>query len=833
MPSHKYRRRRAGRTPVVLVGILAFVAISLLTWNVSREIAAQSSAQSDNVQWSLSQTEVEFQEFSSRLHIGENPADIRRRFDIFYSRIKTVRQARVFANLRDSPEFEKHLSRTEAFLTDAVPLIDVDDVNLTRNLPRLASMAQDERLEVRGLANAGLSLFAQQADEQRKAVARTMTQLAAALVALISALGLGVMYLAGLNAQISRRERQQIQSTNRINTIMNTSLDGVIVSDAEGRITGFSSAAEQIFGHEAGDVMGLEVGKVIVPDHMVDAHNAGMQRMRHKGEKRVVGKGRVRLEAKRADGSLFPVELAIQSATADEGEIFIAFLRDVSQSVADEQELIQARDKAIAGEQSRSEFLATMSHEIRTPLNGLLGNMSLLRDTSLTVKQDTFMRNMETSGRLLMSHVSDVLDIARYDSGKLSLRSEPLNISALVQDIVDNQSGMASAQETTLDWGWDGPAQHWINGDSERLQHILMNLIGNAVKFTKHGRVSVTAAWEDDMLRFVIEDTGIGIAPELLDHVFDDFITGDTSYARDVSGTGLGLGIVRRFVEAFDGTITVDSAVGEGSTFLLELPSTKAQPQVDEAEIPSFDLATASQNVLIVEDNEINRFVVRNMLMADGHDVTEAFDGKQGVEMAYAQKFDLILMDISMPVMDGRTATVNIRKGDGASAKTRIIALTANALANEQADFLANGMDAVLTKPLTKSALRAALAGDNPTAEPARHDLIDLPHLAETRAAVSEEGFARLHAKFDAEVGDIAQWFTLDAGLDTIASNAHKSAGSAALFGAMTLNMTLLALESHAKAGDTTTVEQMRSEVLTLCQDTRDALTQATVTGPK
>lgn len=832
MPNSEYRHRRAGRTLIVLAGILVLVVISLLTWNVSREIAAQSSAQSDNVQWSLSQTEVEFQEFSSRLRVDVNPAEIRRRFDIFYSRVQTVRQASVFADLRQSEAFASHLSRTEAFLDDAVTLIDVDDATLIQNLPRLAAMAQDARPEVRSLSNAGLNLFAQRADEQRKKVARTMSELAAALVALIIALGLGVIYLIRLNSQISQREKQQVQSTNRINTIMNTSLDGVIVSDADGRITGFNAAAEQIFGHKADDVIGLEIGRVIVPDHMIDAHNAGMQRMRRKGEKRVVGKGRVRLEAKRADGSLFPVELAIQSATADGGEIFIAFLRDVSQSVADEQELIQARDKAIAGEQSRSEFLATMSHEIRTPLNGLLGNMSLMRDTPLTAKQDKFMRNMETSGRLLMSHVSDVLDIARYDSGKLSLRSEPLNISALVQAIVDNQSGMAAAQETTLDWGWDGPAQHWINGDSERIQHILMNLIGNAVKFTKHGRVSVTASWQDDMLRFVIEDTGIGIPPDLVDHVFDDFVTGDTSYARDAGGTGLGLGIVHHFVEALDGTITVDSAVGEGSTFLLELPTTQAQPQEEDAAAPPVELVTAPQNILIVEDNEINRFVVRNMLIADGHHVTEAFDGKQGVERAYGQKFDLILMDISMPVMDGRTATVNIRKGDGASAKTRIIALTANALANEQADFLANGMDAVLTKPLTKSALRAALVGDSPKAASVQSDLIDLPHLAETRAAVGTDGFAALHTKFDAEVEDIAQWFTPDAGLDTVAAKAHKTAGSAALFGAMRLNQTLLALENHAKASDEAAVQKMHTEVLRLCQDTRDALTQAVVKNP-
>ncbi|MGJ8609606.1 MAG: ATP-binding protein [Octadecabacter sp.] len=832
MPNKTYRRQRAGRTLAVLAGLLALASIAFLTWNVAREIEVQSSAQSDNAQWSLSQTEVEFQEFNGRLRVGANPAEIRRRFDIFYSRITTIRQAQVFEALRANADFEASLSQIETFLSEAVEQIDVDDIELTRNLPLLAGMAQNARPDVRALSNAGLNLFAQRADAQRQTVTRTMTQLALALVALITALGLGVAYLVRLNGQISQREREQVQSATRINTIMNTSLDGVIVSDAEGRITGFNSAAEQIFGHSAQSVMGKEIGNVIVPDHMVDAHNAGLERMRQNGEKHVVGKGRVQLEAKHADGSTFPVELAIQSATTDEGEIFIAFLRDVSQRVADELELIEARDKAIAGEQSRSDFLATMSHEIRTPLNGLLGNMSLMRDTPLSAKQDTFLRNMETSGRLLMSHVSDVLDIARYDSGKVSVRSEPLNISALLQDIVDNQSGMAAAQDTTLDWGWDGPAQHWINGDSERLQHILMNLIGNAVKFTKNGRVSITTSWQDDQLRFIIEDTGIGIAPDLLDRIFDDFTTGDTSYDRDVSGTGLGLGIVRRFVEALDGHVSVESTQKDGSTFLVEVPATVAEPTAQETAVTAVAPVGAPKRVLIVEDNEINRFVVRNMLIADGHDVTEAFDGQQGVDKAHDGKFDLILMDISMPVMDGPTATAKIRSGTGASAKTRIVALTANALANEQANFLANGMDAVLTKPLTKAALRAVMSGETAVQNADQTHLLDMPHLTETRDAVGGENFAPLLAKFDTELTAVAQWFAPGANLDDIAASAHKTAGSASLFGATALHKILLSLENAAKAGDTGAVDAMRPDVLDLCQDTRDALTQAVPTTP-
>lgn len=830
MPKSTHGRHWAGRTFVVLAGLLALAAIAFLTWNVSRQIAAQSTAQSDNMQWALSQSEVEYHEFNGRLYLGANPVEIRRRFDVFYSRVRTMQRSTVFEGLRQAEEFSTHLSRIEAFLDQAVPLIDVDDIHLMQNLARLTVISQSISPSVRGLSNSGLTLFAQQADEQREAVAHTMIQLAVALATLISALGLSVVFLVRLNRKISRREREHVQTATRINTIMATSLDGVIVSDADGRITEFNSAAETIFGHSAQDVMGKEIGKVIVPDHMVDAHEAGMARMRRGGEKRVVGQGRVQLQAKRADLSVFPVELAIQSATTDEGDIFIAFLRDVSQRVADELELIEARDKAIAGEQSRADFLATMSHEIRTPLNGLLGNMGLMRDTPLSAKQDTFLRNMETSGRLLMSHVSDVLDIARYDSGKVSVRFVPLNISALLQDIVDNQSGMAAAQDTTLDWGWDGPAQHCINGDPERLQHILMNLIGNAVKFTKYGRVSITASWQNEQLRFVIEDTGIGIAPNLLDRIFDDFTTGDTSYDRDASGTGLGLGIVRRFVEALNGSVSVESTQGAGSTFLVEVPAMAAKSAAQETKVPVASPIGAPQRVLIVEDNEINRFVVHNMLIADGHHVTEAFDGQEGVYKAYEEKFDLILMDISMPVMDGRTATKKIRSGNGASAKTRIVALTANAMENEQADFLANGMDSVLTKPLTKAALRATMAGEVVTKKVDQLHLLDVLHFSESRAAAGEKGFAKLLTLFDAELAEVAKWLSPGAQLDDIAAYAHKIAGSASLFGATHLNKALLSLEGSAKAGETDEVDSIRPQILALCQDTRNALTQAVAT---
>ncbi len=808
MSATTHERAKTSRTVAVLAGFVALAAIALLTYNVSREIRLLGSASSDNVQWALSQTEVEFLEFSTRASAPESDLnDIRRKFDVFYSRINTVGRASVFEDLRTNETFNQQLAQIVRFLEDSVEIIDADDAYFLTQLPKLQVMSAEIRPVIRRLANSGLEQFAITADNQRLAVARTMTQLAVVLASLIGALAFFVYYLNRMNLRTTEREREQKLTADRMNTVIGTSLDGVIVSNEEGRIIEFSPAAEAIFGHNFEDVIGKEIGEVIVPDHLRDAHDAGMERMRNGGQKRVVGKGRVTLEAKRANGEHFPVELTIQSAVTAEGEMFVAFLRDISKRVADQEELVAARDKALAGEKLKTDFLATMSHEIRTPLNGLLGNMDLLRDTKLNTAQSRYMRNMETSGRLLMSHISDVLDITRYDAGKLSTRSEPVNVSALLQDIIDSQSSMAAANETTLDWGWEGLPLNWIKSDHDRLQHILMNLIGNAVKFTKRGKVSLTAhsqqADDGNSITFEISDTGPGISAELADRIFDDFVTGNTAYDRDVGGTGLGLSIAKRFVSALNGKIWLESREGEGSKFFVELPVTLADPDTETNQPDVVAEALGRLNVLLVEDNEINRVVAREMLELDGHWVTEAVDGQQGVHLANEINYDLILMDISMPVMDGRTATRTIRAGQGQSAKSKIIALTANAMPDEQENFISVGMDGVLTKPLTKAALRQVLQLGHQQVPSDGLIVINTKHASETKDALGEDAFRKLMTRFGTEVDDLIDWLETAERHDRadIANRAHKVAGSAAVFGAVALREHLKRIEAAAKSG--------------------------------
>lgn len=804
------KRAIRGRTFALIAGVVAVLSIALLTYNVAREIRLLGSAQSDNVQWSLVQSQVEFIDFQNEL--GADPVDLtqlRQEFDVFFSRVTTLEQATVFEGLRADPTSRQHLDNLLRFLDGAVVIIDGSNADLIAQLPDLAAMTTATAPVARALANSGLDLFAQSADDQRQAVARTLTQLAFAIAALIAVLTLAVLFLNRLNARIYRRERENHHTSTRMTTVMSTSLDGVIVCDSNGGILEFSPAAEAIFGHKEAEVLGRDIGSVIVPDHMRDAHDAGMNRMRNMGEKRVVGKGRVKLEAKRSGGQIFPVELAIQSASTDQGEIFIAFLRDISNRVAAEAELVAARDKALEGEKLKTDFLSTMSHEIRTPLNGLLGNMNLLRDTELDADQDRYMGHMETSGRLLMSHISDVLDITRYDAGKLSTRSEPVNISDLLQDIVDNQSGAAAKNGTTLSWNWHGTPVHWILSDHDRLQHVMMNLIGNAVKFTPHGKVDVTiqntGTSNDAELLVKINDTGPGMSEDLSEKVFDDFVTGNTAYDRNVGGTGLGLSIAKRFINALGGQIGVDSTVGTGSTFWISLPVEETDAPTElKGEAVSYRVF-APLNILLVEDNEINRIVAREMLQSDGHAVTEANDGAKGVGAAATDNFDLILMDISMPVMDGRTATRTIRGGSGLSAATPIVALTANAMIEEQKEFLADGMDEILTKPLSRNALRAMINRIGVTKEPRTGAaMINQAHIAETRDSLGQETFEKLRSRFVQEAEDLIDWFASNGATDLseIASRTHKVAGSAAVFGADPFREALRSIENAAKQDD-------------------------------
>ena len=814
---------RRGQGLLLLIGLLCVLSITFLVTEIIRDLRFLNSAQSDNVHWVLSQAEVEFLEFRNAVEtakLDDTPEALENvviEFDVFYSRIVTLNSGALYAELRQIEAFGQPITDILSRLDALIPLIDGRRAALRTALTDLGTEAETIRPMLRTATTTGLQFFVERSDLSRENFASTLLRLALIAAALVLALIVLLAYTRRVGKQTEARGLELADAYARLNTILETSLDAVVVADLEGRILNFNSAAERIFDHRAEDVIGRNIAEVIVPDHLRSAHDAGMDRMRKTGEQRVVGHGRVRLEAKRRNGEVFPVELALEKARADDDEMVVAFLRDISHRVAAETELLEARDKALAGEKAKADFLAMMTHEIRTPLNGLLGNLSLLEKTPLSPAQDRYVRNMDISGGVLMHHVDAVLDVARFESGAVASREEVVHLGRLIQDIVDSQAIAAEAQSNTIQWGWVGPAATWVRIDASRLRQVLLNLVGNAIKFTQQGRIVIEAEQTDDSpdarLELRVIDTGIGISEVDQNRVFDDFQTINHTENSASSGTGLGLGIARRFVEAMDGEIGLESSPGEGSVFWVRLPLTHADgPDKTDEDEPPRD-TVMERDVLLVEDNEINLKLAAETLTALGHRVTEARTGQEAITMAAERRFDLILMDIRMPVMDGLEATRAIREGGGASHDAPIVALSANVLPEAKNRFTAAGMSGFLPKPLDEDELQRVIAQFTSQLAPA----------ASGKDPQEASPLDALQQRYVAETEQLFAWLeTAPQDTPKIAEEAHKVAGSAAAFGHPQLRDALVAVEMAAEQRDHDTLGNAIRMARATWQDLRD-----------
>ena len=362
----------------------------------------------------------------------------------------------------------------------------------------------------------------------------------------------------------------------------------------------------------------------------------------------------------------------------------------------------------MAASAAKSQFLAQMSHEIRTPMNAILGFARLLEDEPLTEDQEQMVRRINAAGRSLLSIINDILDFSKIEAGQLSLDRQPFNLAELLGHIGSLMGAVAEAKGLTLRLQDDAPLAGRLSGDALRIEQVLINLVGNALKFTERGgvtlRVKPVAITEASArLRFEIQDTGIGLSPDAVARLFVPFTQADSGITRRFGGTGLGLSISKRLVELMDGNIGVQSTFGAGSTFWFELPFDRlpdeekpesSAPQVKGPRLQGLRL-------LVVDDSPINLKLAERVLQREGAEVTLMSDGQQAVDglRAHPAGFDLVLMDIHMPVMDGLTATRAIREELGL-VTLPVIALTAGVLAEEKQNALDAGVNDFLPKPM-------------------------------------------------------------------------------------------------------------------------------------
>ena len=385
-------------------------------------------------------------------------------------------------------------------------------------------------------------------------------------------------------------------------------------------------------------------------------------------------------------------------------------------------ELEASRDAAHAGSQAKSEFLAMMSHEIRTPMNGVIGMTSVLGQTNLSDQQKDCVAAIQHSGEVLLTLISDILDFSKIEAGKLELESTAFSLRQKVSEVMQIAGELARQKGLHSSLEWDPSLPSQVIGDPVRIRQILSNLLFNAIKFTHQGGVTLRVRRKNETIPALLHlcceivDTGIGIAPEAATKLFDSFSQADRSTTRKYGGTGLGLAISKRLVELMGGTIGVASELGRGSCFWFELPLPVAQSLSDAPPESNFNPAEPRQElaenrleILVAEDNLINRKVLVHMLKRNNFQVDVAGDGEEAIRAAREKKYDLILMDCQMPGVDGFEASRLIRAQRGLNSQTPIIAVTANAFADDRSRCLEAGMNDHISKPISREQLEASI----------------------------------------------------------------------------------------------------------------------------
>ena len=662
----------------------------------------------------------------------------------------------------------------------------------------------------------------------------------ATIVPFIGKRGYPVQYVA-IRTDITERKRMEEElraSQDFLQSITDTMGEGLFCQDLSGRCTLLNREAVRLLGWTLDELQQLSFHDAV---HFQDGQGNRIPRSACQAVNTVMGGEVYRSEDEfftHKNGTMFPVSLVSVPLWQD-GCItgFVSLFQDITARKQSELEMRQARELAEQASAFKSDFLATMSHEIRTPMNAIIGMSYLAIQTQLNDKQRDYIQKIEASATSLLRIINDILDFSKIEAGKMLFETVEFALDDVFESLMMVTAGEARRKGLDLVISQQPDIPEVLMGDPLRLGQILTNLVGNAVKFTRTGKVTVSAAIQektDDTVKLVItvSDTGIGMTETQLQHIFDSFSQAESSTSRTYGGTGLGLAISRQLIELIGGAIAVESTPGMGSRFQMVIPfgfcaSCRRQRRCDGAAPRERLEPVAGAKILLVEDNLINQQIATELLTSWGMEVVPAFDGREALEALEREPFDLILMDIQMPNMNGYEASAVIR-AEKRFAGLPIIALTAHAMLSDREQILAGGINDHLAKPLVINELADMLlrwlprrsAIQLPLSEPAAaprsepeavadrftlvREVLDIDAVLE-RVAGNEELLARLLGKFHDGYADALQRIRVLLQKDDrqeAMMQAHALAGSAANMGAMEVSAAASALEHEVRYGD-------------------------------
>jgi two-component system sensor histidine kinase/response regulator len=517
--------------------------------------------------------------------------------------------------------------------------------------------------------------------------------------------------LAWLTDVTARKQAEEARSRSEklFMTLFQSSPDVMTLNTLnEGRYIDVNEAFLKLYGCKREDVIGrldVEVGIW----NRADRRAADLEHL-------LSGSGRTIFVSIRTPADeLRDIEISAQPIRFEDQDLVLATGRDVTERRRHEEALRQSKETAELANRAKSEFLANMSHEIRTPMNGVIGMTGMLLRTKLDPEQKSYAEAVRESADSLLAVINDILDISKLESGKVELESIDFDLGALVDGAVELLAPRAQGKQITIDLMVDEVSRSSFRGDPTKLRQILLNLLANAVKFTERGHVTVTVAShgpdEAPVLRVQVADTGIGMTAATSRQLFQKFTQADSSMTRRFGGSGLGLAISRQLVELMGGSIGVTSRLGLGSVFWFEVPLAPARHDILAA-ITSDAIIRSNHplRVLLAEDNSINQKLIRAILSSAGHLIEIVGNGAAAVEAVRTGLYDVVLMDVQMPVLDGAEATQRIRALPLPHGAITVIALTAHAMVGAKEQYLAAGMDDYMTKPLDAGILLSRLA---------------------------------------------------------------------------------------------------------------------------